>query len=156
MKHRTLGLAVRMLCAAGALLWASGSYAKDSCTYKGTTYSHGSAACQSGTQYRCDDGQWKGLGVACAPGDKIQGCQFNGNSYAAGSATCQAGTQFRCEDGAWRSLAIACTSSGDVPVRPRTCLYNAATVASGSSICKSGITFLCEDGEWRDLGTPCQ
>src|SRR5262245_23250751 len=37
----------------------------DNCTYKGTKYSQGASSCQTGQQFRCDDGEWKGLGVAC-------------------------------------------------------------------------------------------
>lgn len=44
----------------------SSLFGDDGCTYKGTMYSHTSAVCQSGSQYRCDDGRWEGLGFACA------------------------------------------------------------------------------------------
>jgi hypothetical protein len=36
-----------------------------SCTYNGQTYSHGSVVCQSGTEYRCNDGSWDSLGTSC-------------------------------------------------------------------------------------------
>jgi hypothetical protein len=137
-------------------------FGQDGCKYKEATYSHGSTACQSGSQYRCDDGQWKGSGTACAENPPVatKGCNLNGNSYSTGSASCQSGTQYRCDDGAWRNLALACTAGSDVPagVAPagRVCMYNGATVATQSTICKSGTTFLCEDGEWRNLGSACQ
>ena len=146
----------------GAVLIAGPVFGDDACKYKGTTYSHGSAVCQSGTQYRCDDGQWHGLGIACAenPPAGAKNCAFNGKSYSPGSASCQSGTQYRCDDGAWVSLAVACTGSGEAaaPMAPvgRTCMYNGATVATQSTICKAGITFRCEDGEWRNLGSTCQ
>jgi hypothetical protein len=140
----------------------SSVFGKDGCRYNDSTYSHGSTACQSGTQYRCDDGQWKGWGSACAenPLAAGKGCDLNGNAYSTGSASCQSGTQYRCDDGAWRNLAVACTGGGDGAARiasgGRTCMYNGATVATQSSICKAGITFRCDDGEWRNLGTTCQ
>jgi hypothetical protein len=140
----------------------SSLFGNDGCRYKDATYSHGSTACQSGTEYRCDDGQWKGWGAACAENPPVaaKGCDLNGNAYSTGSASCQSGTQYRCDDGAWRNLALGCVGDSDVPARigpdGRTCMYNGATVASQSSICKSGVTFLCEDGEWRNLGSACQ
>lgn len=36
-----------------------------SCTTGSATYSHGSLSCQNGYQYRCNDGTWDGLNVAC-------------------------------------------------------------------------------------------
>ena len=150
------------LLALGAVLIAGPAFGDGDCKYKGTTYSHGSAVCQSGTQYRCDDGQWKGLAIACTENPPVgaKSCAFNGKSYSPGSASCQSGTQYRCDDGAWVSLAVACTGAGEpaTGMAPggRTCLYNGATVATQSTICKSGITFRCEDGEWRNLGTACQ
>src|SRR5262245_6307204 len=52
----------------GALLafGVQNAAAKHTCTYKGTDYSEGSASCQTGQQFRCADGEWKGLGVACS------------------------------------------------------------------------------------------
>ncbi len=158
-------LAVGALCMAGCNLrprpfpWVVGS---DGCRYEGSMYSHGSTACQSGTQYRCDDGQWKGWGAACAENLPVagRGCDLDGNSYSTGSVSCQSGSQYRCDDGAWRNLAVACAGGGDGTLRiapeGRTCMYNGATVATESSLCKRGITFRCEDGEWRNLGTACE
>jgi hypothetical protein len=156
MKRKAVFLAL------GAVLIAGPAFGDADCKHKGTTYSHGSAVCQSGTQYRCDDGQWKGLAIACPenPSAKGKSCAFDGKSYSPGSASCQSGTQYRCDDGAWLSLAVACTASGQVAERlapvGRTCMYNEATVATESTICKSGITYRCDDGEWRNLGTACQ
>ena len=150
------------LLALGAVLIAGPAFGDADCKYKGANYSHGSAVCQSGSQYRCDDGQWNGLAIACTESlpVSVKNCAFNGTSYSPGAASCQSGTQYRCDDGAWMSLAVACTASGPVAARMvpvgRTCMYNGATVATQSSICRSGITFLCEDGEWRNLGTACQ
>ncbi len=140
----------------------SSVFGQNGCRYKDSAYAHGSVACQSGSQYRCDDGQWTGGGAACTENAPLagKGCDLNGNAYSAGSASCQSGTQYRCDDGAWRTLALACSGGSDVPTRGtlagRTCLYNSATVAPQSTICKSGTIFLCEDGEWRNLGSACQ
>ena len=149
-----------LLIGAAALAFiATRAQADDFCSYKGTPYSHGSAACQAGTQYRCDDGEWKALGVACS--EKLAegaGCKFGGEAYSSGSVSCQSGTRYRCDDAVWKSLGVTC-GAGDAPrIIPgaRTCMYNNATVATNSTICKSGTTFLCDDGEWRNLGTACQ
>jgi hypothetical protein len=148
--------ALATLCIAAPVLSDVG------CDYKGSSYSHGSAVCQVGNQYRCNSGKWAGLGLACTDNLPLgaKGCAFNGNAYSAGSASCQAGTQYRCDDGTWMSLALACTASGQIaarmPVAERTCMYNGATVATESTICKSGVTFRCDDGEWRNLGSACQ
>ena len=145
-----------------AALLMAGSVFADDCNYRGTTYSPGATVCQAGGQFRCDDGEWDGLGVACAADAPVvaKHCAFNGDSFSSGSASCQSGTRYRCDDGAWTSLAVACPNAGDAPVlvapARRTCMHNGATVATDSSMCKSGITFRCEDGEWRNLGTTCQ
>lgn len=150
------------LLALGAVLIAGPAFGDADCKYKGTAYSHGSAVCQAGSQYRCDDGQWNGLAIACTENQPVgaKNCAFNGTAYSPGSASCQSGTQYRCDDGGWMNLAVACTASGQVaarmPAAGRTCLYNGATVATESTICKAGITFRCEDGEWHNLGTTCQ
>ena len=88
------------LLALGVVLIAGPAFGDADCKYKGSTYSHGSAVCQTGSQYRCDDGQWTGLAIACAENPPIgaKSCAFNGNSYSAGSASCQSGTQYRCDD----------------------------------------------------------
>src|SRR5262249_16581916 len=149
-------------CSAGVVVMAGRAQANDDCSYRGTTYSDGAAMCQSGTQFRCKDGQWKKTGNDCVgtgnPVEGAKGCDYKGTPYSTGAATCQAGTEYRCDDGMWKSLSVPCTSSGDVPVvaPSRPVMYNGATVASNSSICKAGVMFLCVDGEWRNLGTACQ
>lgn len=136
--------------------------AGDPCFHKGTMYSDGANSCQSGLQYRCTDGEWSALRVACPDSPMVatsKTCQSGGISFSTGAASCQAGTQFRCEDGVWHSLGIPC-SVGDSPIRVvpsgRTCMFNDATVASNSTICRSGLTYLCNDGEWVNLGTLCR
>lgn len=85
-------------------------FGKDGCRYQDSTYSHGSTTCQSGMEYRCDDGQWKGYGPACAEKPSLagKGCDLDGNAYSSGSASCQSGIQYRCEDGAWTNAGSIC------------------------------------------------
>lgn len=143
-----------------ALGIASMARADDKCTYQGTSYSHGSLVCQSGMQFKCDDGQWEARGVTCPDdGSTAKACTIDGVTYAQGSTSCQAGMRYRCDEGKWQSLESACLA-GDAPRAmqplPKTCMLEGSTVASGSSVCKSGTMFLCENGDWRNLGTPCQ
>ena len=135
--------------------------ADDACFYKGTMYSHGANACQSGKEYKCDDGEWKARNTVCqeSPLKTSRTCAFDGVAFASGAASCQEGTQFRCEDGSWRRLDKTCPVA-DSPIRVmpsgRTCMFDGATVANGSAICRSSETFLCSDGEWKNLGTQCR
>ena len=132
-----------------------------SCNYKGAAYSDGATACQAGTQFRCDDGEWASLSVACSDKDSAKSCDFGGTTYSAGSASCQSGVQYRCENGTWKDLAVACQP--DIVAAPRvqpaplrTCMMEGSTVASSSTVCKSGEMYMCEDGQWRNLGTACR
>ena len=145
-----------------AVLGVGSARASDHCFYRGTMFSDGAAACQAGTQYRCDDGDWKSLGVACKQEHAFapsRSCEYEGIAYSTGSASCQEGSQFRCEDGSWRRLGMTC-GVGDAPIRVipsgRTCMFDGATVAHNSTICRSGSTFLCSDGEWLNIGTQCR
>jgi len=151
-----------VLLALGALMIAGPAFGAADCTYKEATYSNGSAACQSGRQYRCDDGQWKGLSIACSeePQVALKACVLSGTNYYHGSVSCLSNSQYRCDDGVWSSLGIACMGAPEAAMHRasvgRTCMYNGATVATESSICKSGVAFRCNDGEWSNLGTVCQ
>ena len=152
-----------LIAGLGSALLASASLAvaDDGCRYSGIAYSHGSTVCQSGTQYRCDDGEWQSLATKCSGDGASPTCDYQGTSYSPGSTSCQTGTQYRCIDGGWKSLAVACGGSApqasDVPPQPpRTCMLEGTTVASASTVCKEGVTFLCNDGDWRNLGTPCR
>ena len=146
---------------AWAIVGCTAAQAGDHCFYKGTIYSDGAAACQSGAQYRCDDGDWRGLGTRCpdSPVVASRTCEFGGIAFSTGAASCQAGSQFRCEDGVWKGIGMPCTL-GDAPIRVvpsgRTCMFDGATVANGSTLCRSSSTFLCNDGEWVNLGTLCR
>ncbi|MBP1687559.1 MAG: hypothetical protein H6Q33_3702 [Deltaproteobacteria bacterium] len=91
-------------------------FGNDGCRYQDSTYSHDSTVCQSGTQYRCDDGQWRSLAVACTGGGDGatrtapagRACLYNGATVATQSTICRSGTTFRCEDGEWRNLGSTC------------------------------------------------
>ena len=155
-----LGLGAFVLLAASARPAAAAS---DPCFYKGTMYSHGAAACQSGREFKCDDGEWQRHGDAVCEEAKTlkpsRTCEFGGVAFATGSASCQEGSQYRCEDGAWHRLGLTCPVA-DAPMRVvpsgRTCMFDGATVAHNSTICRGGSTFLCNDGEWTNLGTQCR
>jgi hypothetical protein len=161
MKRTIVGNLVAGVALALLGFGAHRAMAGDHCFYKGTMFSDGAAACQQGTQYRCNDGDWKRLGVSCQDErpSPSRACDFKGVSYSTGSASCQGGTQYRCEDGRWSSLGVTCPV-GDSPIRVipegRTCMFDSATVANNSTICRSGSTFLCSDGEWVNIGTQCR
>lgn len=153
---------MRTICASVlSLLVAGAAVADDGCSFGGTDYSHGATTCQTGTQYRCDDGEWRSLGVQCKPGGDTTTCEYLGTPYSPGSIGCQSGIQYRCDAGAWTSLGTACVvpvapAASDAPRGTRTCMLEGSTVGSSSTVCKSGLTYVCEDGEWRNLGTPCR
>jgi len=134
--------------------------AEDDCLYKGTKYSEGSASCQAGVQFRCNDGEWKSVGVACSDNPVVaSNCQFGGVTYPNGTASCQGGNQYRCDNGAWTSLDAGCPAA-DSPIRVlpkgRGCQFNDMPVAHNSAICQHGTTYLCSDGDWVILGTKCR
>jgi hypothetical protein len=132
----------------------------DSCNYQGTVYSHGAAVCQAGTQFRCDDGDWKSLAVACSSPEG-KACDFNGSTYESGSTSCQGGTQYRCDSGLWKNIGGLCSPDQIAAPRVinpggRTCMLDGSTVSSKSTVCKSGVMYACDDGDWRNLGMPCR
>lgn len=124
------------------------------CSYAGRGYSQGQSLCQAGTQYRCEGGTWRSLGVACN-GD--QPCDLDGMSYSDGAARCENGVSFICDDGRWKYANVACELDTATASRSsRTCVVGSATVAAGSSICRDGVTFRCADGDWIDAGRACR
>ena len=155
----TIGRTVIAFAAAIGL--AAVAQASDSCKYQGASFSDGATTCQAGTQFRCDDGDWKSLAVAC-PSKEEPRCDFNGSSFSAGSASCQSGVQYRCDGGSWKSLNVACSpdqiaAPRVAPPQPlRTCMLEGSTVSHASTVCKSGTMYECDDGDWRNLGTPCK
>lgn len=141
---------------------ARSAQAGDPCFHAGSMYSDGAASCQSGRQYKCNNGEWLSTADNCQPAGVVvasRPCSFAGISFSTGSASCQNGTQFRCEDGSWNTLRAPC-NVGDSPIKVNssgsTCMFGGATVASGSTICQSGTTSLCNDGAWVNLGTLCR
>jgi hypothetical protein len=130
----------KMLCIGGAwlLVGCAASAADHGCRYGGNDFSHGATVCQSGTNYRCDDGRWDSLATACeAKKSDMKSCDYDGQSFSSGSASCQSGTQYRCLDGAWKNLAVACApnelQAASNPA-PRTCMLDGTTVASASTV----------------------
>src|SRR5262249_11323063 len=86
--------------------------AEDNWLYKGTKCWEGSASCQAGVQFRCNDGEWKSVGVACSDNPVVAAnCQFGGITYPNGTASCQGGNQYRCDSGAWTSLDAGCPAA---------------------------------------------
>jgi len=160
MKSSNLLWAVAIALIAGCSVQSA--HADDPCFFSGSMYSDGSASCQTGHEYRCDDGEWLSTMHGCKTDIKVvasRTCNFGGISFSTGSASCQNGTQYRCEDGSWATLGVPCTV-GDSPIKVvptgSTCMFSGATVASGSTICQSSSTFLCNDGSWVNLGTLCR
>jgi hypothetical protein len=87
-----------------------------SCEFGGVSYASGSASCNAGRQYRCDNGTWSRLDLPCSVGDaplqvvKPSGisCSYNGTSVANNQAICQSGTTFLCDNGQWINLGTVC------------------------------------------------
>ena len=159
MKRNVLCCATAVLGAALLGFGVQRAAAADDCRYQGTRYSHGAASCQTGVQFRCDDGEWKAMGVACNEnGGPSANCMFGGVTYPNGSASCQGGSQYRCESGTWASLGVGCPAA-DSPIRPlpqgRNCQFNDALVAHNATMCVDGRSYLCSDGDWVILGTKC-
>lgn len=151
-----------IIAAAATLGLVAAAHAGDACSYEGSAFSDGATVCQAGTQFRCADGEWESLAVACPKVGAANGCDFNGNQYSSGSTSCQAGSQFRCDAGTWKGLGVACPPvAGDAPrmAEPsamRNCMLDGSTVSHTSTVCKSGVMYACDNGEWRNLGTPCK
>jgi hypothetical protein len=85
------------------------------CNFGGVTYSTGSASCQSGTQYRCEDGRWASLGITCPVGDSPirivpsgKTCMFDSATVANNSTICRSGTTYLCSDGEWVNVGTQC------------------------------------------------
>ncbi len=87
------------------------------CYFRDQTYTSGAAICQSGTQYRCDDSQWRSLGIACelsntrdlnAPTRAPRDCTVGDATVTNGAGICRDGSTVRCNDGAWVDTRTAC------------------------------------------------
>jgi hypothetical protein len=86
-----------------------------SCEAGGITYSTGAASCQAGTQFRCEDGAWRTLGMPCSVGDSPirivpsgRTCMFNDATVATNSTLCRNGLTYLCNDGEWTNLGTLC------------------------------------------------
>jgi hypothetical protein len=124
------------------------------CVYDGRSYSDGMPVCQSGTQYRCENGTWRNEGLGCAEQTALP-CNAAGVIFGDGVTRCENGTRVLCEHGQWRSLGTICSSGGATLPWPLSCAVGDATVANGSSICRNGTTFRCADGSWVNVGAAC-
>lgn len=125
------------------------------CSYNGQGFTEGASICQSGGQYRCEDGTWRSLGLACSV-SSTPPCDANGMTYADGTTRCARGTRYLCERGSWRDIGSDCPADTTTSSRSlRNCVVGGASVASGSSICRSGTTMRCVDGEWVNVWTAC-
>src|SRR5262249_6843033 len=45
--------------------------AANHCFFKDMLYSTGDVACPNGSEYRCDDGEWRALGLSCMPDGSV-------------------------------------------------------------------------------------
>ncbi len=93
---------------------SDGNGVGSTCLFNGRSYSDGASVCQSGAQYRCESGSWRGLGTTCASeGAKafgaLRGCTIADATVASGSTVCRSGTTFRCSDGSWVNIGAPCS-----------------------------------------------
>jgi hypothetical protein len=131
--------------------------ATSNCSYGGRGYAPGESLCQAGTQFRCEAGTWRSLGVACQGLYDDAPCDLDGMSYSAGAARCENGVRFVCDNGRWQYSNTPCGyNTASTSRSSRTCVVGSATVAAGSSICRDGMTFRCADGDWIDAGRACR
>ena len=86
-----------------------------SCEFAGISFASGSASCQAGSQYRCENGRWADLALPCSAGDapirvvpRGDACNYGGTSVASSVTVCQSGTTFLCNDGRWVDLGTFC------------------------------------------------
>jgi hypothetical protein len=134
------------------------------CSYQGRSYGTGMSLCQTGTQYRCENGVWRSQGIACrAAGDApaaifptARSCVYSGTSYSNGAARCLNGVRFVCADGQWQYVNRGCGPDVSAATSSASCEIGGATLADGSSICRDGVTFRCSAGSWVNVGTACR
>ena len=133
-----------------------GTTALGRCSYNGETYGDGMTLCQTGTQYRCENGSWRSLGHGCGVAADLS-CVHDGMSYSDGAARCDNSVRFVCDNGRWQYVNRGCghdVTAADSPAQ--SCVFGDATIAHGYSICREGVTFRCSDGAWLNLGTACR
>jgi hypothetical protein len=78
--------------------------------FGGVVYATGSAKCDRGTQYRCEDGTWRQLDAKCPVCDAPvrvapsgRSCMLEGATVANGSTICRSGSTSLCSDAVGRS-----------------------------------------------------
>lgn len=133
-----------------------GALAVGRCSYDGTTYGDSVTLCQTGTQYRCESGTWRSLGVDCGATADVS-CVHDGTSYSDGAARCENGVRFACNAGQWRYVNRGCGEDATAAApSTESCTLGDATLAHDSWICREGVTFHCTNGNWRNVGTACR
>ncbi len=108
-------IADRKSCNETAPKLAAAAAQPGSCEFAGLSFASGSASCNAGTQYRCEDGRWSSLNLPCPVGDTPfpvtphgEPCSYHDATVASSSAICQAGTTFLCNSGQWINLGTVC------------------------------------------------
>jgi hypothetical protein len=108
-------IAERESCTSPAPELAAATALPGSCDFAGISFASGSASCNAGIQYRCDNGRWASLGRPCAAADAPlhvlphgSACTYQGATVPSSSAICQSGTTFVCNDGQWINLGTLC------------------------------------------------
>lgn len=108
-------IAYRRSCTETAPELASSAAPTGSCEFAGVSFASGSASCNAGTQYRCENGRWSSLDLPCSVGDapfpvtpRGAVCSYGGITVQSSSAICQSGTTFLCNNGQWINLGTVC------------------------------------------------
>ena len=110
-----------VIITSAVILGLATAAAADECSYRDQKFSEGASVCQSGTQFRCDDGEWKSLGLPCAGGPHGQAgdapmvapagkrsCALGDSTVSSASTVCRSGITFLCNDGEWQNLGRPC------------------------------------------------
>lgn len=108
-------IANRTSCTESAPALSPSAALTANCEFAGISFASGSASCNAGKQYRCENGRWSSLDLPCPVGDAPlpalphgDVCSYGGATVASSSAICQSGTTFLCNNGQWISLGTAC------------------------------------------------
>jgi hypothetical protein len=108
-------IAARRACTASTPQLAASSLPAGNCEFSGVSFASGSASCNAGVQYRCDNGRWSSLDKTCTAASTPyqltpsgSECTYHGATVASSSAICQSGTTFLCNNGQWINLGTLC------------------------------------------------
>lgn len=108
-------IANRSACTESAPTLSPSAALTANCEFGGISFASGSATCLTGRQYRCENGRWSSLDLACPVGDAPlpvvphgDVCSYGGTTVASNSAICQSGTTFLCNNGQWVNLGTVC------------------------------------------------